>query len=159
MDYDRIVAVFRALEREGVAYKVIGGVAMNLQGLARGTRDLDLFVRPDDDNIARLRRALHSVFDDPSIDEITAEDLQGDYPAIQYVPPVEGFHLDLLARLGEAFDYASIEAENRRIEDLDVPVATLKMLYAMKHATVRPRDQVDAVWLRSRLDRPPEQGD
>jgi len=41
---------------------------------------------------------LSSVFDDPAIEEITAEDLAGDYPAIQYVPPSGTFHLDLLTR-------------------------------------------------------------
>lgn len=146
------MAVLRALEREGVAYAIIGGVAMNMQGLARGTRDLDIFVRPDEANIAALRRALHEVFDDPSIDEITAADLAGPYPAIQYVPPVEGFHLDILARLGDAFDYDGIESERREIEGLSIPVATRRMLYTMKHATVRPRDQIDAAWLRKKLD-------
>lgn len=152
MDFDRVLAVLRALEREHVAYKIVGGVAMNLQGLARGTRDLDLFVAPDEENVTRLRRALHSVFDDPSIDEITTADLTGAYPAIQYVPPVEGFHLDILARLGDAFDFASVECERRDIEDVSVPVATRRMLYAMKHATVRPRDQVDAAWLKTKID-------
>jgi len=149
MDFDRIVAVLRALEREGVAYKIIGGVAMNLQGLARATRDLDIFVKTDEENIARLRRALKSVFDDESIDDITAEDLAGEYPAIQYVPPVDGFHLDILARLGNAFDFDSIVTEPRMFDDVTVQVATPATLYAMKHATVRPHDQLDAAWLRA----------
>jgi len=151
MDFDRIVELLRAFKREGLAYKIIGGVAMNIQGLARGTRDLDIFVLANEANVACLRRALHSVFDDASIDEIRAEDLAGEFPAIQYVPPVEGFHIDILARLGEAFDFASIEFEMRDIADLSVPVATLVMLYRMKKNTVRPRDQIDAAWLRARL--------
>jgi hypothetical protein len=39
-------------------------------------------VAPTEDNVARLKSALHEVFGDPSIDEISAEDLLGDYPAV-----------------------------------------------------------------------------
>jgi hypothetical protein len=59
---------------------------MAAQGIVRAIRDIDVFVAPDADNVARLRAALHEVFDDPAIDSITAEDLAGEYPAIQYVP-------------------------------------------------------------------------
>jgi hypothetical protein len=125
---------------------------MNIHGLARATRDLDIFVEATDDNIRRLREALRAVFDDASIDEITADDLRGDYPAVQYVPPDEGFHLDILARLGDAFGYHSVRTELRTVEDVSVPVATKEMLYEMKHDTVRPRDRMDSEWLRAKLE-------
>lgn len=60
---------------------------------------------------ARLRAALRAVFDDPHIDEITAEDLLGDYPAIQNVPPEGSFHIDILTRLGEAFRFDELDSE------------------------------------------------
>lgn len=152
MDFDVALRVLRSLEAHGVRYKVIGGVAMNIQGLARATRDLDIFVDPSDDNIGRLRDALREVFDDPNIDEITAADLRGEYPAIQYVPPVEGFHIDILARLGAAFDFAGVRVERRSFDDVVVPVATKEMLLEMKGSTVRPRDRIDCEWLRSSGD-------
>lgn len=58
-----------------------------MHGLPRFTEDRDIFVAPERENVEALERALHSVFADPSIDEISADDLLGDYPAIQYVPP------------------------------------------------------------------------
>ncbi len=87
MQADPVVRVLGALERERVRYAVFGAVAVNVHGLPRFTEDLDIFVAPERENIEALKRALHSVFADPSIDEITADDLLGDYPAIQYVPP------------------------------------------------------------------------
>ena len=78
MDYDAFRSVLQALEREAVRYVVFGAGAMNLLGLARFTEDLDIFIAPTTENVQRLRRALRSVFDDPSIDEIVAEDLCGD---------------------------------------------------------------------------------
>ena len=148
MDTDRVFAVFRALLAEEVRFKIVGGVALNLVGLPRATQDLDLFVDPQADNIARLRAALHRVYVDPSIDEITAEDLAGEYPAIQYIPPSGAFHIDLLARLGEAFGYDDIEVELREVEGLFLPVATPRMLRRMKRDTVRPQDRADAERLR-----------
>jgi hypothetical protein len=149
MDAELVMKVLRALERERVRYKVVGGVALNLSGLARATEDLDIFVASDEENIARLRTALDSVFHDPNIAEISAADLGGDYPAVQYIPPTEDFHIDILSRLGEAFDFDNVEVEQRRIEDVTVPVATPRMLYRMKHDTVRAQDRIDAERIRA----------
>ena len=148
VDTEAIIAVFRALAREGVRYKVVGAVALNLVGLPRATQDLDLFVAPDEENVGRLRAALRSVFDDPEIEGISAADLAGDYPAIQYIPPSGMFHIDILSRLGEAFGFEDIESEVRLVEGLRVPVATPRMLFRMKKDTVRPQDRADAERLR-----------
>ena len=87
MTFDEACRILAALEREGVQYVVVGSIAMAVHGIVRATRDLDLFVEPSPDNVARLRSALDSLYGDPEIDGITAADLSGEYPAIQYVPP------------------------------------------------------------------------
>jgi hypothetical protein len=116
---------------------VFGAAALNLHGLARFTEDLDLFVAPDRDNIERLKRALRSVFDDPHVDEISADDLLGDYPAVQYVPPDGTFHIDIVVTLGEAFQFGDLEAERMPFDELTVSVASAATLYRMKRDTVR----------------------
>jgi hypothetical protein len=95
---------------------VVGGVALNILGLVRATEDLDLFVRPDPDNIHRLRVALKAVWADPDIDQITAEDLCGDYPAIRYGPPEGTLYLDILTRLGEATSYSDLQFQEKEVE-------------------------------------------
>ena len=152
MDLDLTLTVLRAMNRHGVEYKIVGAVAMNILGLARATKDLDVFVAPTADNIARLRGALQEVFEDPCIEEITAEDLLGDYPAVQYGPPAGDFHIDVITRLGDAWSFDQIEAEPREIEGLTVPTATARALYLMKKDTVRLRDRDDAQRLRARFD-------
>lgn len=73
-----------ALVAERVEFIVFGAVALMAHGLVRATEDLDIFVRADAENIARLRAALMRVYpDDPAIDEIVHADLAGDYPAIR----------------------------------------------------------------------------
>lgn len=151
MDVDSVVAVLAALEREQVAYIVVGGVALNLLGIPRATVDLDLFVHTADANIQRLRTALKSVFHDDDIDQITAEDLRGDFPAVQYVPPDGHFHIDILARLGEAFSYDDLEVEIVNFQGVRVPVVTAATLYRMKKNTVRLRDKADAERLERRF--------
>lgn len=143
MNLDAVKKVLAALERESVQYVVFGAVAINLLGLPRATEDLDIFIAPERENIEGLKRALRSVFNDPSIDEIKSEDLLGEYPAVQYVPPEGTFYIDILTRLGEAFRYEDIAAQRIDFLGLTVNVATPE--------TLRPRDWGDAEALRQRF--------
>jgi len=153
VDFDEAKRVLAAFQREEVRYVLIGSMAMAAQGLIRATRDIDFFVSPDRDNIERLRRALKSVFEgDPNVDEITAEDLDGDYPAIEYTPPHGRYSLDILSRLGEAFCFEDLESEVLVIDGISIHVATPGQLYRMKKSTVRPQDRMDAQAIRERFN-------
>ena len=152
MDFEVLKRVLAALESRGVNYAIFGAVALNLHGLARFTEDLDIFVAPEKTNIDRLKLALHDVFDDPEIENITAHDLLGEYPAIQYNPPSGSFHIDILARLGEAFTFADLEIERLPYDDLTVTAVTPRTLYRMKKDTVRLQDRADADLLRRRFN-------
>jgi hypothetical protein len=156
VDYELTKRVLAEFERRGVEYVIIGAVAINLQGLARATEDLDIFVAPRAENIERLKQALRAVFDDPEIDRISSSDLLGDYPAVQYIPPTGGFHVDILTRLGEAYRYEDLESERLQLDDIRVSVATPATLYRMKKGTIRARDRADAEALRRRFHLPEE---
>ncbi len=150
MDPDTIHAFLAALQDEDVDYVLIGALAMDVLGIGRLTEDIDLFVRPTPDNIDRLRQALRRVWRDPAIDEITAADLAGDYPALQYVAP-DGTLIDILSRLGEAFAFGDLEATVYSYGDVNVKVATPETLYRMKRDTVRLRDKADAQVLKEKF--------
>jgi hypothetical protein len=150
MEPDTIRALFAALRDENVDYVLVGALAMDVLGIGRLTEDIDLFVRPTADNVDRLRCALRRVWHDQSIDEITAADLAGDYPAVQYVAP-DGTPIDILARLGEAFQFGDIEATVFPYGDVDVKVATPTTLYRMKRDTVRLQDKADAHALKQKF--------
>jgi len=149
-DEEKLRAVFRALGEHRVEYAVFGAVALGLHGLARATADLDLFIRPDPANVERLKSALRAVFQDPRIDEISAECLCGEYPAVRYVPP-DGFGFDLLTRLGETFDYEDLEIEERDYDGIPVRVVSPRTLWQMKKDTTRPTDRFDAEVLAERF--------
>jgi hypothetical protein len=152
MDFDKFLLLARALEVHRVEYVLVGGVALGVHGLLRATEDIDLFVRPTPENVSRLLAALHSVWDDPEIDQITAADLGGDYPTVRYGPPGEEFVVDFLSRLGSAFSYEDLEFETLLFDGVPVRVATPRTLYRMKRDTLRPVDQMDAAALREKFD-------
>jgi hypothetical protein len=152
MDFDKFLELLKALAREHVDYVLVGAVALGLHGIVRTTEDVDLFIRPESENVERLKSALRSVWDDNDIAEITAQDLAGDYPTIRYGPPGEGFVIDLLSRLGSAFQFDDLEAQTISLEGVPVRVATPTTLYRMKKETVRPIDRADAAALREKFD-------
>ncbi len=151
MTFAEAMRILAALERHRVAYVLVGSMAMAAQGIVRATRDMDVFVSPDEGNVSALKAALGEVFEDPDIEQISAADLAGDYPAIQYAPPGTDYWIDILARLGEAFHYSDVESEILSVEGLPVRVATARMLYRMKRDTVRPQDRADAQVLKARF--------
>lgn len=148
IDLERLLDLLRALEREGVRYAVFGAVALGLHGLARATEDVDLFVAATPDNVERLKRALRSVWNDPSIDGISADELAGDYPALRYGPPGERLVIDVVSRLGTAFAWEDLDIVTIDAEGVPVRVVSPATLYRMKRDTVRPKDRIDAQALR-----------
>ena len=151
MDFDVIKGLLRALEQERVRYAIFGAIALNLHGLARFTEDLDLFVEPTLGNVERLKAALRDVIDDPEIENIMAEDLLGEYPAVQYVSPDGAMRVDILTKLGEAFSFADLETERVEFDGISVVVVTPRTLYDMKKDTVRLKDRADALMLREQF--------
>jgi hypothetical protein len=149
--FEDAMALLAAMERENVRYVMVGSMAMAANGLVRATRDIDLIVASDEHNIERLRAALRSVFNDPSIEEIDADELAGEYPVVQYFPPGESYSVDIIARLGEVFVFDDIERQWMDVEGLRIKVATPRMLYVMKRDTVREQDRLDARMLRERF--------
>jgi len=152
LDLTEAKRILLAFEREQLQYVLVGSMAMAAQGLVRATRDLDFFVRPDPENVARLKRALKALYDDdPHVDQISAEELSGDYPAVEYVPPHGRYSIDILSRLGEVFRYENLEFEELSLDGVCVRVATPTTLYRMKRNTVRPQDRLDAETIRQQF--------
>lgn len=156
MEFEQTKRILAAFDHHGVNYVLVGGMAMAAQGLVRATRDIDVVVSVKPKNIDRLKAALQELFNDPEIESIRADELAGDYPAIQYVPPTGDFWIDILARLGEAFQFEDLESEEFVVEGVRVRVATPRTLYRMKKDTVRLQDRLDAQALRERFDLPEE---
>jgi hypothetical protein len=151
MELDEALKVLASLEKEGVDYCLVGGAALALHGLVRATEDLDLFVRPTVENVERLRQALRAVYADPSVDEISTEDLLGDYPAVRYFPPEGELFLDILTRLGNFAAFDDLEVQEIEYHGVKVRIASPRTLYWMKKGTLREVDRLDARRLREQF--------
>ena len=148
--FDRLHELLRALNDEKVDYVLFGGQAVNLHGIPRFTEDIDLFVSPMAENVARLRQALRRLWSDPAIEEIQASDLAGDYAVVRYGTP-DGFNVDLVSRIGEAFRFDDVESQVQEFGGVPVRIATPRMLYRMKRDTLRAIDRADAADLKAKF--------
>jgi predicted nucleotidyltransferase len=135
------------LHEHRVDYTVIGGVAVQVHGHRRTTKDLDVVAGPDRQNLERLAAALAQLRARP-------RDLPGGgapdadhLAAAPIVPPLTTEHgeLHILRDVPGAPAYAELRARALVI-DLDgiaVAVAGLDDLISMKRASGRPADERD----------------
>ena len=144
--FENFLKILRALCREKVEYILIGGFAVILHGLARLTADIDIFIKPEAENLERLKKALKEVFPtDREIDSISLQDLH-EYAVVRFGTTAD-FYIDIVARIDEMFRYEDLEHEVRDIAGVPVRIATPETLFRMKKDTVRPEDKRDAWFL------------
>jgi predicted nucleotidyltransferase len=140
--------LFRVLAEHGVDYLVIGGVAAQVHGRRRTTKDLDVTPAPDAENIRRLAAALvaldaHPVELGPGAPTPTAEQLH----AAPVVPPLATQHgeLHILNEVPGATAYAGMRSR-ALTTDLDgtpVHIVAVDDLIRMKQTAGRPSDIED----------------
>jgi hypothetical protein len=133
------------LETHGVVHVVVGGVAAILEGAPVATFDLDVVYRVDDDNLARLERALGEVgatYRDPAGRRIepTAERLRTHRTNL--LRTAHG-PLDLMQRIGAGWDHADVVSRSKRIEveGMQLHVLCLEAVIESKQAADRDKDR------------------
>jgi predicted nucleotidyltransferase len=152
-----IRGILAELDRAGVEFLVIGGVAVGFHGYVRATKDVDVVPNPDPQNIQRLAWVLREL--DAEIEG--AEDFEGDELPDPLDPEVlgQGGNWVLSTRLGrfdvmqwigenalwEMLAPAAVEAE---IDGLAVKFSSYEDLIALKKMAGRPEDLTDLQRLR-----------
>jgi predicted nucleotidyltransferase len=148
--FNRFLEVIDALEKEQVDYILIGGFAVVLYGMPRATQDLDIFIKFREDNVVRLQKALHNVFNNKNVYEITFTELQS-YQVIRYGAD-EGFYIDILSKIGTAFSYEDISYEVINVEGHQIKIASVETLCKLKENTYRAIDKADLIFLKKLLN-------
>ena len=148
-----LLRICEEFNREGVDYVVGGGFAVILHGFPRLTDDIDFFIDPSAGNVARMKKALKTLYDDKAIDDIRPEDVNN-YSVVRYGTP-EGFYLDFIGKVGEVADFRVVKkgSVHLEIEKVRIPVCGVKTLLKLKENTVRPVDRQDAIFLKEKLSR------
>ena len=145
-EINHIDKIFKAFQNEGVDFIVIGGIAVILYGMPRVSEDLDLVVNMNNENIENIRKALNSLYNDDNIKEITFYELKN-YSVLRYISPDDNI-INLIANLGEAFDFNNIEFSIMEIEGKKIKIATPKALLTMKSLTFSEKDKLDILFLK-----------
>jgi hypothetical protein len=138
------VEMLSALSAAGADYLVVGAHALAAHGTPRATGDLDIWVRPTEDN-ARLVMVAIEAFGAPLFD-LTAHDLLAQDTEFQIgLPPSR---IDLLSGItGVSFDDAWPHRLIVAIGDLQVPVLGREDFITNKRATGRAKDLSDLALL------------
>jgi Uncharacterised nucleotidyltransferase len=156
-------AIARALEGAGVRYLVAGGLAVNAHGYLRFTKDVDLVVQLDPENLRRALSALKSLGYRPAI-PVTVEQFADATQREQWLREkgMQVFQLWSDAHIETPIDifvsepFAFDEEYDRAVvkplrDDLPVRFVTIPTLIRMKELANRDQDRIDIEHLRMRL--------
>jgi hypothetical protein len=150
----RVEWVLAPLEKAGVRYLVVGGVAVVLHGYLRTTLDLDLVLQLKRDNLELALKALAdlgfepqapvplSSFADPQIRESWFREKNMTVFSLWH-PNHPGFAVDLFIQEPFDFDAAYLRAVRVPLQEVQATVVSRDDLVAMKRAAGRPRDLED----------------
>jgi predicted nucleotidyltransferase len=131
------------LNRAGVRYVLIGGIALIRHGVARATRDIDVILEPGEDNLTRIRDL---------IAEWGATRPDGSPIPVESIAAGKTIHLatphgdlDLLAEHASPLTFAELiaRADTRRVDGVEAPICSLGDLVALKRIASRERDLAD----------------
>lgn len=146
-DFEARRLLARLVEGE-VDFVIIGGVAVVLQAQPRFTKDLDVCYAPDDANLDRMRRVLTGL-------NARLRGIEEDIPFVADARALRQMQIltlttdhgdiDLLVDPSGAPPYAELRADADRVDlgGIEVRVASIEHLTAMKRAAGRPQDLAD----------------
>jgi predicted nucleotidyltransferase len=152
-----IRGILAELDREGVEFLVIGGVAVGFHGYVRATKEVDIVPAPDPQNLKRLARVLRGL--DAQIEG--AEEFEGEELLDPLDPEVLGLggnwvlrtrlgRFDVMQWIGEdaLWEKLSPAAITAEIDGLAIRMVSYEDLVALKEKAGRPEDLTDLQRLR-----------
>jgi len=152
-----IRGILEELNRAGVEFLVIGGVAVGFHGYVRATKDVDIVPAPDPANLAKLATALatldaHLEGEEDFADGEIPDPLDPEALALggNWVLRTRLGRFDIMQWIGEdelwgKLSPTAIEAEIGR---LVVRIVGYEELIALKESAGRPEDLIDLQRLR-----------
>lgn len=168
MEFSHLEQIFGALQGAEVRYLVVGGMAVIAHGHVRTTKDIDLVIALEPDNLRRALTALTQIGYRPKIpvpatdfaDPTKRESWVRDKGMVVFQLISDRFRFEPLdIFVTEPFDF---DAEYGRAvwkqinPDVSVPIVSVKQLLDMKRAAARPQDLADIAELSilERTDEP-----
>ena len=135
------ISLLAAFVAAKVEYAIVGGIAVNAHGYVRATNDLDIFIRPTEENARAAFNALLSL--GVPLDGLQPSDLLVDEENLRFGPDDD--HIDILTSIGEMpFDQVWRNRIETEVEGLVIPLISKSDLIENKRQVGRLRDLADA---------------
>ncbi len=137
-----LVSLARELNRQGVAYVVVGGFAINRLGFVRATEDIDLLIARDLVNQALVKQALE-ILPDRAIRELGDEDI-AQWVVVRVNDDIT---IDLMTEAcGVRYEDTVGGVETEIIDGVPIPFAGAELMLKMKQSP-REKDAADRSFL------------
>lgn len=144
--------IFRALNKAGVKYIAIGGVAVNLYGYHRFTGDIDILLLLEEKNLQKMDRVMKkmkyterlpvSLMDLGDAKKVKNWIRTKNFKAYTFNPP-HGNPLQIDIVIEESLKFKKVKKVIKTMGNLKIPVVSLNVLMAMKKKAKREKDILD----------------
>jgi hypothetical protein len=138
---------WRALNKNNVAYIMVGGFAVNLNGFIRATKDSNLWLKDDLVNRRNFRKA----YAEAGYGDFASFETMDFAPGWTQFYIADGIILDIMTSMkgleNKSFDECHQQARIADLDGVKVPFLHINDLLANKKAVARPKDQLDVIEL------------
>src|SRR3954471_2406773 len=142
--------LFAEFNERSVRFLIVGAYALAVHGHVRATKDLDVWVKPDEDNARRVFRALQA-YGAPT-DELTEDDFAA--PGLTFQIGIAPIRIDVLSSIdGVDFDAAWPKRVTTTYGDQPVQVISRDDLIVNKRTAARLQDLADVEALEALINR------
>jgi predicted nucleotidyltransferase len=149
-----IEKIFKQLNRAGVEYIVIGGVAVIVYGYLRATGDLDLILKLDQENLKKMSKIMKNmgyverqpIHLEDLLDEANVRKLmrEKNFKAFTFLPSGENpILIDIVMEESLNFQKISEKSVVKSYGGVSIPVVSMDDLIIMKKKAARPQDERD----------------
>lgn len=146
-------SIFAALQATGVRYVVVGGVAVNLHGYQRFTKDIDVVIDLVPDQALKALEALNTLGYKPTAPEKLADFANANIRetwirdkgmmVFQMYSEQTRMSIDIFVRYPVDFEALWSEATTIDLPQASLRIASVDHLILMKREAGRPQDLVD----------------
>ncbi len=144
---DEILELWKALEKNGVLYIMVGGFAINLNGFNRFTADIDIWIKDTKENRKNLRASLNEI----GLGDFESLETTQLIPGWTNITLASGMELDIMTELAGFknvdFDECYKAAPTAEIQNVRVRFLHLNHLITNKKAAGRSKDLIDVIEL------------
>jgi len=140
---ENLVKICKLLNKQQVQYILIGGCAIFIHGFERTTRDIDFIIKPSEENIKKLKKALQTILP-KACSELKLKDII-ENKVVRLVG--KEIIIDLIQSVGKINYDKLIKGTNiETIKGIRIPVANVENMLKLKEG-MRDTDKKDYMFL------------